>query len=116
MITKAIRGAITVDANSAVEVKKSVIELLSELTVRNSLTKENISHVLFSVTKDLTKAFPAKFARVDFGWDNVPMMCFNEADIENSLKMCIRVMIVVNCEETFEPQFVYLRGASSLRS
>jgi chorismate mutase len=29
--------------------------------------------------------------------------------------MCLRVLIVVNCGENFEPEFVYLEGAKDLR-
>jgi len=52
---------------------------------------------------------------LDFGWDKVAMMCFHELDVPNSLKKCLRVLIVLNCEEDFEPQFVYLKGAANLR-
>ena len=43
------------------------------------------------------------------------MMCFHELDVPESLKMCLRIMIVVNCDVNFEPEFVYLKGASGLR-
>ena len=43
------------------------------------------------------------------------MMCFNEIDVPNSLRKCLRVLIVVNCSENFEPEFVYLEGAENLR-
>ena len=43
------------------------------------------------------------------------MMCFHELDVPNALKMCLRVLVVTNCEDDFEPQFVYLKGASALR-
>ena len=43
------------------------------------------------------------------------MMCFNEIDVPNSLRMCLRVMIVINCSENFVPEFVYLDGAEDLR-
>lgn len=115
MITKGIRGAITVEENSIDAIKIATLELLTELTEKNKIKKENISHAIFTVTKDLNKVFPAKFARVDFGWDNVAMMCFNEADIENCIEKCLRILIVVNCDKDFIPQFVYLKGASNLR-
>ena len=74
-----------------------------------------ISHVIFTLTQDLNTAFPAKFARIDLQWDNVAMMCFHELDVQNSLKKCLRVLIVINCSEEFEPEFVYLEGAKELR-
>ena len=65
--------------------------------------------------KDLNASFPAKFARLDFGWKKTAMMCHHELDVPNSLPMCLRVMLVVNCGENFEPEFVYLKGAEKLR-
>lgn len=115
MITKGIRGAITVESNDAESIKTAVLELLDELFGKNKINKENISHIIFTTTKDLDAAFPAKFARLDFGLDKAAMMCFNELDVPESLKMCLRVLIVLNCEDDFEPEFVYLKGAAKLR-
>lgn len=115
MITKGIRGAITVENNSETAIKTAVLELLSELIAINKIDKDNISHVIFTMTEDLNAAFPAKFARIDFGWTDVAMMCFNELKVIGALEKCIRVLVVVNCDEKFTPQFVYLKGAKNLR-
>lgn len=115
MATKGIRGAITVDYNSEGDIKNATLELLNEMIKKNNIDKDRISHVIFTTTDDLNAAFPAKFARLDLGWDKVAMMCFHELDVPESLKMCLRIMIVVNCDENFEPEFVYLKGASGLR-
>lgn len=115
MITKGIRGAITVDFNSSESIESSTLELLNEMVVQNDIEIKNISHVIFTLTKDLNAEFPAKFARQKLGWDKVAMMCFNELDVPNSLEKCLRVLIVLNCEESFEPKFVYLKGAEKLR-
>jgi len=42
-------------------------------------------------------------------------MCVNEMAVPTGLAKCLRVLIVVNCSETFEPDFVYLDGAKNLR-
>lgn len=115
MITKGIRGAITVEDNSAEALKEATLELLSEMIVKNDITPDKISHVIFTTTNDLNAEFPAKFARLELGWDNVAMMCFHELDVPNSLAMCLRVLIIINCENDFIPQFVYLKDASKLR-
>lgn len=114
-MTKGIRGAITVDDNTVDSLKSATIELLTALLDKNKISKDQISHVIFTTTKDLNADFPAKFARLDLGFDDVAMMCFHELDVPNSLPMCLRVLIVVNCDENFVPQFVYLKGASHLR-
>lgn len=115
MTTKGIRGAITVKENTEEAMRIATITLLNEIVKFNKIDQDSISHVIFSVTSDLNAAFPAKFARIDFGWEKVAMMCFNEIDVPNSLKKCLRVLVVVNCTETFEPKFVYLEGATGLR-
>ena len=115
MATKGIRGAITVDYNSEGDIKNATLELLNEMIKKNNIDKDRISHIIFTTTDDLNAAFPAKFARLDLGWDKVAMMCFHELDVPESLKMCLRIMIVVNCDVNFEPEFVYLKGASGLR-
>lgn len=115
MITKGIRGAITVENNSVESLERATLEVLNELINQNNIDKSLISHVFFTLTEDLNAAFPAKFAREKFGWDEVAMLCFHELDVPNSLEMCLRILIVVNSEENFVPKFVYLKGAEKLR-
>lgn len=116
MITKGIRGAITLESNTEESIEAATLEILGELVKQNGIKKELISHVIFTLTDDLNAAFPAKFAREKLGWSDVAMMCFHELDVPNSLAMCLRILLVLNCEEDFEPKFVYLKGAQKLRS
>ena len=115
MITRGIRGAITVDENSAEAIGSATIELLQEIVKRNNLDIRLISHAIFTLTSDLNADFPAKYARINLKWKDVPMMNYQELDVPNSLRKCLRVLIVVNCSENFEPEFVYLKGAENLR-
>lgn len=115
MITKGIRGAITVENNSSEALKQATIELLNEMFTQNNINKEFISHIIFTTTIDINAEFPAKFARKDFGLSKTAMMCYHELDVPHSLSMCLRILIVLNCEIDFEPKFVYLKGASNLR-
>ncbi|MCM1340074.1 MAG: chorismate mutase [Muribaculaceae bacterium] len=115
MITKGIRGAITVEENSSEAIGSAAIKLLQEMVRKNKIEINLISHAIFSLTPDLNAEFPAKYARINLKWKDVPMMCFNEIDVPNALPKCLRVLIVVNCSETFEPEFVYLDGAEVLR-
>lgn len=115
MLTKGIRGAITVDENTSEAIGSATIKLLSEMCNKNKIELDQISHVIFTLTKDLNADFPAKYARINLKWKDVPMMCFNELDVEGALEKCLRVLIVVNCSETFNPEFVYLEGAANLR-
>lgn len=116
MITKGIRGAITVENNTEDAIKAAALELLGEMLNRNNIKDTSqISHVIFTTTEDLDAAFPAKFARVELGWEDVAMMCFHEITVPDALKMCLRILLVVNKEDDFQPEFVYLKGAANLR-
>ena len=115
MVVKGIRGAITIESNTKEAIENAVVELLSQICEKNGIKTENISHAIFTTTKDIDADFPAKYARINMGWSEVAMMCFNELNVPDSLKMCIRVLVVINCTQDFKPQFVYLKGASNLR-
>lgn len=115
MITRGIRGAITIENNTVDDIKSATVELLKELINKNEIFVKNISHVIFTLTDDLNAAFPAKFARTELGFDGVAMMCFHELDVPNSLEKCLRILIVLNAEDDFIPKPVYLKGASRLR-
>ena len=115
MITKGIRGAITVENNVVESIEAATVELLEQMIDDNNIEKHSISHVIFTLTQDLDAGFPAKFARGRLGWDEVAMMCFNELNVPKSLEKCLRVLIVLNCEEEFVPKHSYLKGAKVLR-
>lgn len=115
MITKGIRGAITVEENSPEAIGAATIKLLKEMVKRNNIEIDSISHAIFTLTEDLNADFPAKYARINLKWKDVPMMCFHELDVPMSLKKCLRVLIVINCGEGFTPEFVYMDGAEKLR-
>ena len=115
MATKGIRGAITVDNNTEDAIKSATLELLNEQISQNKIEVSQISHVIFTLTDDLNAAFPAKFARINLGWNEVAMMCFHELNVPNSLESCLRTLIVVNCDDNFTPKCVYLKDAAKLR-
>lgn len=115
MISKGIRGAITIDENTSEAIGSATIQLLKEMCTKNNIETDMISHAIFTLTQDLNADFPAKYARINLKWKDIPMMCFNELEVEGSLQKCLRVLIVVNCGENFVPEFVYLKGAKGLR-
>lgn len=116
MNSRGIRGAITICKNTASDIEEATVELLEDIFNKNDIKEENISHVIFTMTKDLNAAFPAKFAREHFCWKYVPMVCFNELDVEDAIKMCLRVLVVINTAKTpSEIKHSYLKGAQKLR-
>lgn len=116
MFTRGIRGAITVKNNTIEDIKKATITLISEMIEKNNIKPSDVSHCIFTMTNDLDAAYPAKFVRSELKFDYVPLLCFNELNIQNSLKMCLRALIVINTEKSQEEiKHVYLEGAKILR-
>ena len=116
MTSRGIRGAITVNANTKEEIKLATVELLNEILTKNEIKSEDISFAIFTLTSDLNADFPAKYARLDCGFNLVPMMCYQELDVPNSLKKCLRILLNVNTSKLQnEIKHIYLRGASVLR-
>lgn len=117
MFTRGIRGATMVLANTEEEIEKATVELTNEILVQNSIVTSDIAFAIFTLTSDLNAAFPAKFARLRCGFDMVPMMCYQELDVPNSIKMCLRALFVVNTNKTQEDiKHIYLKGAKALRT
>ena len=116
MESRGVRGAITVNANTKEEIKNATIELLNEILAKNEINKEDISFAIFTLTSDLNADFPAKYARLNCGFNQVPMMSYQELDIPNSLKMCLRILLNINTTKTQnEIKHIYLKGATILR-
>ncbi len=113
--TRGIRGATTVENNSAEEIISATRELLNKIVTDNSIDTRDIAAVFFSATPDLNSAFPAKAAR-EIGWLDVPLFCQVEIDVPGSLGKCIRIMMLVN--STLEPEeikHIYLKETIKLR-
>jgi len=115
-LPKAVRGAITVENNTAEAISSATVELLNEILESNEIAENDIVSVIFTLTPDLNAEFPAKPARVCLGWDDVPMVCASEIPVPGSLKSCLRVMITFNTTKTKqEIRHIYLKGAQGLR-
>lgn len=109
---KAIRGAITVKADTAEEIKNNVKLLLTKMVKKNGLSMENIIYIMFSNTADIRSYYPAKAAR-EAGFFSCPLFSSLEPDIDGSLPLCIRVMILAETDNCVE--HIYLNGAANLR-
>ena len=116
MTITAIRGAITVDENTNEAIKEATVELFKAVVDANNLKADDIVFINFSATKDINKVYPAKFIRTELGITNIPMMCYQEMDVEGSLSMCLRLLIVINTiNNDFQVHHVYLKDAKVLR-
>jgi chorismate mutase len=113
---RGIRGATTVEQNTAEAIVAAARELLDEVVRRNDLHTEDVASAWFSTTRDLDAEFPAVAARRDLGWDHVALMCSHEMDVPGSLPRCLRLLLHVNTQRSqVELEHVYLRGAQVLR-
>jgi chorismate mutase len=111
-----IRGATTITENSIEDIMNYSIELVSEIIKHNHLKQESINTMIFSCTKDITKGYPGKFVREYFKLENTAIMHFNEMDVENSLALCIRVLLLIEDDCCDKTKYIYLHGAKTLRS
>ena len=113
---RGIRGATTVESNSADAILGATTELLVELMRANDLRVDDVASAFFTTTVDLNAEFPAVAAR-QLGWRDVALLCGHEMDVPGSLPMCLRILLHANTEKG--PQdivHVYLRGATVLRT
>jgi len=114
--SRAVRGAITVEENTSELINIATLELLDNLLKANGINTEDIVSVIFTLTLDLNAEFPAKSARINLGWDDIPMICASEIPVPESIEKCLRVMITFNTlKSRDELKHVYLRKAQNLR-
>ena len=113
---RGIRGATTVEQNTAIAMTNAVNELLAEIETHNQFDPGDIVCVFFTTTVDLDAIFPAAVARKRPGWNYVPLIDLQQMHVRGSLERCIRVLIQIN---TPLPQSKivhrYLRNAQALR-
>jgi chorismate mutase len=110
-----LRGATTVSRNDAVEILAATDELLRTMIEANDLEPDGIVSALFTVTRDLDAAFPARAAE-EFGWNIVALLHATEIPVPGSLPRCIRLLIHAYTTRTrAEIKHCYLRGATVLR-
>ncbi len=112
---RAIRGATTVNEDTAGAISVATQILLREIATRNAIQPTDVISALFTVTSDLRSEFPARAAR-ELGWLDVPLLCTVEIPVPGALPRCIRVLLHI---ETHRPrsaiEHVYLDGARVLR-
>ncbi len=115
MSVRAIRGAIQVSANDSEAIIDGTTLLLTEVLSANSVSPDDIVSILFTLTSDLTAAFPAAAARA-LGLVSVPLMCASEVDVPGALPRVVRLLAHVETDRPrTEIRHIYLGGAEVLR-
>jgi chorismate mutase len=117
---RGIRGATTVESDSAKEIEESTTELLRQLVDANDIDPSDIAGAWFTTTRDLAAEFPAVAAR-KLGWTEVPLLCGHEMNVvesnPRSIDHCIRVMILLNTDRpAADMKFIYLRRAAEIKA
>ena len=107
----ALRGATSVESNTAAHILASTSELMD----RNELEPEAMVSCIFTATEDLDAEFPALAAR-QLGLTSVPLLCTREIPVPGSLGRCIRILLHWNTDRPAKDvRHVFLRGARTLR-
>ena len=111
----AVRGAISVRANRAADIREATGRLLETLIRRNGLTADRVVSAVFTATPDLTADFPAHSAR-RIGWTDVPLLGAVELAVPGAPKRIVRVLLTLrDVPRGVRLIPVYLDEAAALR-
>lgn len=114
-LIRAVRGATTARQDEREEILLATRELLTEIIAKNSIREEDLVSAFFTVTPDLTAAFPAEAAR-QVGLTKLAVIGAVEMVVPGAPRFCIRVLIHFYTEKTIkEIRHVYQREARNLR-
>jgi tryptophan synthase alpha chain len=112
---RGVRGATTIEANTAEEILEATTDLLEALIRLNDIQPEDVVSAVFTTTPELTAAFPALAAR-KLGWTEVPLLCAHEMNVPGALQGVIRILLHINSPRSAaEIRHIYLREARALR-
>ena len=111
----AVRGATSVERNSADAILARTEELMRELIARNQIEISQFVSCIFTTTSDLDAQFPALAAR-RIGFERVPLLCAREIDVPGAMARVIRVLAHYYAPAGHVSQHVYLGEARNLRS
>ena len=111
---KAVRGAITVEADTPAAIDDAVHELLGQLVRANGIDDRDLVSAIFSATPDVRSRNPATSAR-GLGWTDVPLMCVAELETDGMLERCVRVLLHVSVSDGRRLTPIYLGHAACLR-
>lgn len=114
MSVRAVRGAVQIERDTADLINKYVGELINKIITENSINKNRIISIQFTVTKDLRSKNPASALR-KYGYETIPLFCSQEPDVDGAMERVIRVLITFETDGYSSYSPVYLNGAERLR-
>ena len=115
MRVRAIRGATQLEEDSRDHMLERVAEMVTDVMDTNGLEVDDFISIIFTATSDLSSEFPAYAAR-RLGFDDVPLICARELEIDGSMPRVVRMLAHVETHMSrSEVTHVYLHGAANLR-
>ncbi len=112
---RAVRGATQLESDSRDQMLDRVAEMVLDVLEANALTVDDFISIIFTATSDLHSEFPAYAAR-QLGFDDVPLICARELEIDSSMPRVVRMMAHVETDLSRKDiTHVYLHGAAALR-
>ena len=115
MHVRAIRAATQLEEDTREHMLERVAEMVTDVLAANRLEVDDFISIVFTATSDLVSEFPAYAAR-RLGFDDVPLICARELEIEGSMPRVVRLLAHVETElSRAEVTHVYLHGAANLR-
>ena len=115
MRVRAVRGATQLEEDSRDHLLERVAEMVTGVMTANELSVDQFISIIFTSTDDLVSEFPAYAARL-LGFDDVPLICAKELEIDGSMPRVVRLLAHVETHlSRAEVTHVYLHGAAGLR-
>ena len=115
MAVRAVRGATQLERDDREHLLERVAEMVRDVMAANHLAVDDFISIFFTATSDLHSEFPAYAARL-LGFDDVPLMCARELEIEGSMPRVVRMLAHVETDlPRSEITHAYLHGAANLR-
>jgi chorismate mutase len=116
LVTRGVRGAISVEEDTLESITQATIELLKAILLANpGMSSQDLASAFFTMTDDLTTAYPALAAR-QLGWSEVPLLCAREINVPNGMPRVVRVLLHWNTDlPQADIRHVYLGRAAALR-
>jgi len=112
---RAVRGATQLERDSREHMLERVAEMVTDVMAANSLSVDDFISIIFTATSDLVAEFPAYAAR-RLGFEDVPLICARELEVEGSMPRVVRMLAHVESHlPRSEVTHVYLHGAANLR-
>ncbi len=115
MAVRAVRGATQLETDSQEHMLERVAEMVRDVMASNGLAVADFISIVFTATSDLHAEFPAYVAR-RLGFDDVPLLCARELDIDGAMPRVVRMLAHIETElPRAQITHTYLHGAAALR-